>query len=217
MLAAGDLLLVDEAGLLDQDIARALLTVADEHQVRVALLGDRRQLPAVGRGGVLDHAARWADAPACVSVEVMHRFTRDIQTANGVVATVPDTDYAELSTRMRTGEAPEAIFDALHACGQIRVHPPSSRLLGWKPTPRSSPNPPDSSPKPAPAGSTTPTRLSSARRPVCRLPTPAGSSTTRPPATNRPPHPPTPDPNTAPGEASDANLWSLPAGSSTQT
>jgi hypothetical protein len=32
---------VDEAGMLDQDTARALLTVADECRVRLALLGDR--------------------------------------------------------------------------------------------------------------------------------------------------------------------------------
>ena len=54
MLGRGDLLLVDEAGMLDQDTARALLTVADEMGARVALVGDRHQLPAVGRGGVLD-------------------------------------------------------------------------------------------------------------------------------------------------------------------
>ena len=46
--------------MLDQDTARALLTIADETGARVALVGDRHQLPAVGRGGVLDLAARWA-------------------------------------------------------------------------------------------------------------------------------------------------------------
>ena len=46
--------------MLDQDTARALLTIADEAHARVAFVGDRHQLPAVGRGGVLDHAARWA-------------------------------------------------------------------------------------------------------------------------------------------------------------
>jgi thymidine kinase len=56
-LRPGDLLVVDEAGMLDQDTARALLAVADECRVRVALLGDRHQLTAVGRGGVLDLAA----------------------------------------------------------------------------------------------------------------------------------------------------------------
>ena len=75
---AGDLLIVDEAGMLDQDTARALFTIADEHQVRVALLGDRHQLSAVGRGGVLDLAARWADPDACLTLDVVHRFTRDI-------------------------------------------------------------------------------------------------------------------------------------------
>jgi len=59
-LTRGDLLLVDEAGMLDQDTARALLTIADETGARVALVGDRHQLPAVGRGGVLDLAVRWA-------------------------------------------------------------------------------------------------------------------------------------------------------------
>ena len=37
VLGRGDLLLVDEAGMLDQDTARALLTVADEMGARVAL------------------------------------------------------------------------------------------------------------------------------------------------------------------------------------
>ena len=46
--------------MLDQDTARALLTIADEIGARVAFVGDRHQLPAVGRGGVLDLAARWA-------------------------------------------------------------------------------------------------------------------------------------------------------------
>ena len=55
-LRRGDILLVDEAGMLDQDTALALFTIADEARARVVLVGDRHQLPAVGRGGVLDHA-----------------------------------------------------------------------------------------------------------------------------------------------------------------
>ncbi len=62
-LRPADLLVVDEAGMLDQDTARALLAIADEAQARVALLGDRHQLAAVGRGGVLDLAVRAADPP----------------------------------------------------------------------------------------------------------------------------------------------------------
>ena len=89
VLHPGDLVLVDEAGMLDQDTARALLTVADEAAARVAFVGDRHQLPAVGRGGVLDLAARWATPDACLSLDVVHRFT--------------DPDYSAISLAMRTG------------------------------------------------------------------------------------------------------------------
>ena len=98
--------------MLDQDTARALLTIADEAGARVALVGDRHQLPAVGRGGVLDHALAWAHPTAVVTLEKVHRFT--------------DPDYAALSLRMRTGDDPAAVFDALHRRGSIVVHPSDS-------------------------------------------------------------------------------------------
>jgi exodeoxyribonuclease V alpha subunit len=107
-LRPGDLLLVDEAGMLDQDTAHALLTIADETGARVALIGDRHQLPAVGRGGVLDHAITWAHPTAVVTLEKVHRFT--------------DPDYAALSLRMRTGQDPGSVFDALHRRGQVVIH-----------------------------------------------------------------------------------------------
>jgi len=107
-LRPGDLLLVDEAGMLDQDTARALLTVADESGARIAFVGDRQQLPAVGRGGVLDHAIAWAHPTAVVSLERVHRFA--------------DPDYAALSLRMRKGDDPAAVFDELHRRGQSVVH-----------------------------------------------------------------------------------------------
>ena len=108
MLRSGDLLLIDEAGMLDQDTARALLTIADEAGARAALVGDRHQLPAVGRGGVLDHALACAHPTAVVSLEKVHRFT--------------DPDYAALSLRMREGDDPAAVFDALHRRGSIVIH-----------------------------------------------------------------------------------------------
>ncbi|WP_221934850.1 MobF family relaxase [Georgenia yuyongxinii] len=107
-LRAGDLLLIDEAGMLDQDTARALLTIADETGARVAFVGDRHQLPAVGRGGVLDHAASWAHPTAVVTLEKVHRFT--------------DPAYAALSLRMRNGDDPGGVFDALHRRGQVVIH-----------------------------------------------------------------------------------------------
>jgi len=112
VLRPGDLLLVDEAGMLDQDSARALLVIADEHHTRLALVGDRHQLPAVGRGGVLDLAARWANRETCLALETVHRFA--------------DPDYAELSLAMRTSRHPAGVFDTLLARGQIRLHPSES-------------------------------------------------------------------------------------------
>lgn len=111
-LRAGDLLLIDEAGMLDQDTARALLTLADETGARVAFVGDRHQLPAVGRGGVLDHAIAWAHPTAVARLEKVHRFA--------------DPDYAALSLRMRTGEDPGAVFDALRRRGYVVIHPSDS-------------------------------------------------------------------------------------------
>ncbi|WP_336031980.1 MobF family relaxase [Geodermatophilus sp. FMUSA9-8] len=123
-LAAGDLLVVDEAGMLDQDTARALLTVADECRVHLALLGDRHQLAAVGRGGVLDLAAAQVDTAGHLTLVGVHRFTRIEATGR----TTPDTDYAELTLAMRAGENPGAVFDALLARGQLRLHPDPQAL-----------------------------------------------------------------------------------------
>lgn len=107
-LTPGDLLLVDEAGMLDQDTALAILAIADESGARVALVGDRHQLPAVGRGGVLDLAARWVSPEAHLTLDTIHRFS--------------DPEYAELSTLMRTGRQPGAVFDALLSRGDITIH-----------------------------------------------------------------------------------------------
>ncbi|WP_375483525.1 MobF family relaxase [uncultured Jatrophihabitans sp.] len=122
VLAAGDVLLVDEAGMLDQDTARAVFTIADEHDARLVLFGDRHQLPAVGRGGVLDLAARWAGPDACLTLETVHRFTRADTDIDGVEQVVPDEQYAHLSLAMRTGTDPDTVFDALLNRGQIAVH-----------------------------------------------------------------------------------------------
>ena len=113
-LLPGDLLLVDEAGMLDQDTALALVTIADESGARLALVGDRHQLPAVGRGGVLDLATDTAGDGACLTLESVHRFA--------------DPDYAALSLHMRTGQRPGEVFDELLARGNIEIHPSAVEL-----------------------------------------------------------------------------------------
>ncbi|MGN6252015.1 MAG: MobF family relaxase [Marmoricola sp.] len=102
------LLVVDEAGMLDQDSARALLALANARGASVALVGDRHQLPAVGRGGVLDLAVRYAP-DRCVEYGGVHRFA--------------DPVYAELSLRMRSGERPGEVFDSLVERGDVVIHP----------------------------------------------------------------------------------------------
>ena len=101
------LLVVDEAGMLDQDSARALLALADAGGAQVTLIGDRHQLPAVGRGGVLDLAARYA-ADRCIEYGGVHRFT--------------DPAYADLSLRMRSGAKPGEVFDELVHRGDVVIH-----------------------------------------------------------------------------------------------
>ena len=106
-LKRGDLLVVDEAGMLDQDTARALLRLADQSSAKVMLVGDRHQLPAVGRGGVLDLAIRYAP-DRVTQLDRVRRFT--------------DPAYAELSLQMRRGEKPREVFDELLRRGEIVVH-----------------------------------------------------------------------------------------------
>lgn len=107
VVQAGERIVVDEAGMLDQQTAIALLTVADEVGATIALIGDRAQLPAVGRGGVLDIAAELRGR--MIDMAQVHRFT--------------DLEYATLTVQMRDGRDPGAVFDDLHRLGLIRLHP----------------------------------------------------------------------------------------------
>ncbi|GAB3036504.1 MobF family relaxase [Parafrigoribacterium mesophilum] len=105
-LARGERIVVDEAGMLDQDSALALLQVVDEAGATVALIGDRAQLPAVGRGGVLDIATRLT--PTVVDMTSLHRFA--------------DGAYAALTLELRYGRNPGIIFDRFNALGLIELH-----------------------------------------------------------------------------------------------
>lgn len=105
-LRAGERIVVDEAGMLDQDTTLALLTIADEAAATLALVGDRAQLPAVGRGGVLDMATQLSDRT--IDMTTVHRFT--------------NPEYADLTVRMRAREDPALLFDRLHALDLIVLH-----------------------------------------------------------------------------------------------
>ncbi|PCC35859.1 TrwC relaxase [Brachybacterium sp. JB7] len=105
-LVRGERVIVDEAGMLDQDTAITLLTVTAEAGATVALVGDRAQLAAVGRGGVLDMAVQIRGRT--FDMAEVHRFT--------------DPAYAELTLRMRDGENPGEVFDQLTQQGLGRLH-----------------------------------------------------------------------------------------------
>lgn len=105
-LSSTSRIVIDEAGMLDQDLAHALMTIADETGAGVALIGDRAQLPAVGRGGVLDLAG--AASPRPIDLTEVHRFK--------------DKEYAELTIAMRDRHEPGTLFDQLHARGNVTIH-----------------------------------------------------------------------------------------------
>lgn len=105
-LRVGERIVVDEAGMLDQDTALALLTLADEARTTVALVGDRAQLPAVGRGGVLDMAVQLS--ARTFDLTGVHRFA--------------DPQYADLTVQLRSGENPGLLFDQLRALDLITLH-----------------------------------------------------------------------------------------------
>lgn len=107
--------IVDEAGMVDQDTGRALLVVADETGARVVHVGDRAQLPAVGRGGNFEAAAAWSPP---IEMAEIHRFRCRDEAGRWV----RDDVYAELSHRIRTGIEPASDFDALVERGQVQIH-----------------------------------------------------------------------------------------------
>jgi hypothetical protein len=111
-LVRGERIVVDEAGMLDQDTALALLIIADEHRATLALVGDRAQLAAIGRGGVLDIAAQLV--PRVHNLTAVHRFA--------------DPAYTNLTVQMRHGVHPEAVFDRLHTLGLVVLHESTDAL-----------------------------------------------------------------------------------------
>lgn len=105
-LHRGERVIVDEAGMLDQDTAHALLTITAEAGATVALVGDRAQLPAVGRGGVLDMATQIRGRTS--DMTELHRFS--------------DPEYAALTLAMRDRQNPGAVFDRLAEMHLVTLH-----------------------------------------------------------------------------------------------
>ncbi|NLT54585.1 MAG: relaxase domain-containing protein [Actinomycetales bacterium] len=96
-LAAGDVILVDEAGMAGTPNLDHILTLAQRAGARVRLLGDDRQLAAVESGGALRLLVAEAGV---VELDVIHRFTN------------PDEATATLG--LRTGDHRALAFYQQH-------------------------------------------------------------------------------------------------------
>jgi conjugative relaxase-like TrwC/TraI family protein len=99
-LPSGTTLVVDEAGMLGTGNLDALTQLAASQQWRLVLVGDPRQLQAVGRGGMFDELCRTGRVHELATI---HRFRRRWEQA--------------ASLRLRAGN-PEA-FDAYFQHGRV--------------------------------------------------------------------------------------------------
>lgn len=70
-LPAGTTVIVDEASTASTPKLAALFRLADQHDWRLALVGDPRQFAAVGRGGMFAHLV---DIHGAVELDQVHRF-----------------------------------------------------------------------------------------------------------------------------------------------
>jgi conjugative relaxase-like TrwC/TraI family protein len=73
-LPAGSTLVVDEAGMLSTPNLHRLTQLASEQRWRLVLVGDHRQLQAVGRGGMFTEICTTA---RMIELESIYRFTHD--------------------------------------------------------------------------------------------------------------------------------------------
>jgi conjugative relaxase-like TrwC/TraI family protein len=99
----GDVILVDEAGLAGTPNLDRLLTVARDHQARIVLLGDYRQLGAIESGGALRLLAHDAGA---VELTRLYRFDNEAEAAATLKLRVGDAgalDFYIENQRIRTG------------------------------------------------------------------------------------------------------------------
>jgi hypothetical protein len=107
LLAPGDRVVVDEAGMIDLHTANALTAVAANFGAGIAMVGDHLQARPVGHSGAM--AALTRRATAVVELTAVHRFR--------------DPDYAALTLRMREpGSKEAALAVAAELDGRGLIH-----------------------------------------------------------------------------------------------
>ena len=116
-LRRGDLLLVDEAGMLDQDTARALLTIADDAGARVAWSGTATSLRRSAA------AACWTWPPrGPTRGAIWTRCTASSTVTPGrPAADLPGPRIRRPDPADPDRDQPDPVFDALTTRGQMHV------------------------------------------------------------------------------------------------
>ncbi len=115
-LASGDVIVCDEAGMVDTDAMAALLTVADDSGARIALVGDPHQVRPVGHSGAMALLQAQVPEEARVDLHSIHRFRRADDPREA------DTAYAEISRDLRhaaTSEKAHEVALWLHQHGHV--------------------------------------------------------------------------------------------------
>lgn len=106
LLRADDRIVVDEAGMVDLQTARALAELAEDTGVGLAMVGDPQQAAPVGHAGAMALAQQSADV--VVELTDVHRFS--------------DPEYAALTIQMRKTTTREEALDiaaALDNAGHV--------------------------------------------------------------------------------------------------
>lgn len=111
-LDANTVLVVDEAGMLDQETARVLHQYVDDAKLgTLVLTGDTKQLAAVGRGGYMAQAAKQSTSYADLT------DVRRFRTPEGQL----DTQYADASVELRQRRNVDEFYHLLEERGQVQI------------------------------------------------------------------------------------------------
>ncbi len=106
-LPPGTTLIVDEAGMIGTPNLHRLIELADQQQWRLALVGDPRQLQAVGRGGMF---AELCITTRTIELEHVHRFSEPWEAAASLLLRQGDPrglDIYQAHGRIRAGTLAE--------------------------------------------------------------------------------------------------------------
>jgi conjugative relaxase-like TrwC/TraI family protein len=120
-LPAGTTLIVDEAGTVSTPKLAELARLADEKKWRVVLVGDPRQLTAVGRGGMFGHLV---DTLGAVELDEIHRFTQNWEKQASLRLRAGDPtvlDVYDQHGRIHSGSVGEMETQIVEAWGDARA------------------------------------------------------------------------------------------------